>query len=160
MILPVVLILAVVMVLVTARLPRVPTVVMFVWLAVCMVPVKLVANTLPVPLTTPAPNITLPAVTLPETLRVVPVAPPMLGVVSCALALTMILPVPSNAVVTLSVRVLISVPAIAIPLPASNTELVLNTAKVILLVPKVILPAGALTTNAVPAFTLPSVVKK
>ena len=118
MILPVVLIVAVVIALVTARLPRVPTVVMFVWLAVCKVPVKFVAIMLPVPLTTPAPNITLPAVTFAVTLTLVPVAAPMSGVVSCALALTMILPVPSNAVVTLSVFALSSVPTITIPLPA------------------------------------------
>ena len=58
---------------VTAKLPRVPTEVIFVCEAVCKVPVRLVANTLPVPLTTPAPNSTLPPITLPETLTVVPV---------------------------------------------------------------------------------------
>ena len=47
---------------VTLRLPRVPTLVMLVCVAVCSVPVRLVANTLPVPLTTPAPNNTLPPV--------------------------------------------------------------------------------------------------
>ena len=47
---------------VTLRLPRVPTLVMLVCVAVCSVPVKFVANTLPVPLTTPAPNMTLPPV--------------------------------------------------------------------------------------------------
>ena len=103
---------------VTAKLPNVPTLVIFVCAAVCKVPVKLVANTLPVPLTTPDPNTTLPPVTFAVTLTLVPVAAPMLGVVSCALALTIILPDPSNAVVVLSVFALISVPAIAIPLPA------------------------------------------
>ena len=47
---------------VTLKLPNVPTLVMLVCVAVCKVPVKLVANTLPVPLTSPAPNNTLPPV--------------------------------------------------------------------------------------------------
>ena len=107
-----------VMLAVTARLPSVPTEVIFVCAAVCKVPVKLVANMLPVPLTTPDPNMTLPPVTFAVTLTLVPVAAPILGVVSWALDLTMILPDPSNAVVVLSVFALSKVPAIAIPLPA------------------------------------------
>ena len=54
---------------VTAKLPSVPTEVIFVCAAVCKVPVRLVANTLPVPLTTPAPNITLPPVIFAVTAR-------------------------------------------------------------------------------------------
>ena len=45
----------------------------------------------------------LPAVMLPVTLKLVPVAAPMLGVVNAALALIIILPPPSNAVVVPSV---------------------------------------------------------
>ena len=129
------------------------------------------AYTLPVALISP-PVVTLPAVTLPValtvvpacnapvTLKLVPVAAPMFGVTKLALALTTMLPPPSNAVVTPSVLALIIVPLIAIPLPDVYVWLVLNIAKVILLVPKVIVPVGELTINAVPALTLPLVVKK
>ena len=55
------------------------------------------------------------AVILPVTLTLVPVAAPILGVVNTALALTMILPPASNAVVVLSTRALITVPAKLIP---------------------------------------------
>ena len=55
------------------------------------------------------------AVILPVTLRLVPVAAPMSGVVNAALALTMILPPPSKAVVELSTRALNTVPVRFIP---------------------------------------------
>ena len=54
--------------------------------------------TLPVAVTAPA-VVKLPPVTLLVTLRLVPVAAPIFGVVRLAPALTMILPPPSNAVV-------------------------------------------------------------
>ena len=63
-----------------------------------MLPVTLsVDTTLPLKLRPTA--FRLPAVALPLTLKLVPVAAPMLGVVKFAPALTMILPDPSNAVV-------------------------------------------------------------
>ena len=52
---------------------------------------------------------------LPVVLKLVPVAAPMLGVVRAAPALTMMFPLPSNAVVTLSVLALITVPFSTIP---------------------------------------------
>ena len=52
----------------TLRLVSVPTDVMLVCAAVCSVPVKLVAVMLPVPLTIPEPNNTLPPVMLPVVL--------------------------------------------------------------------------------------------
>ena len=66
------------------------------------------------------------AVTVPVTLKLVPVAAPMLGVVRLAPALTIILPAPSNAVVLLSTLAEITVPAILIPLPAVYVWLELN----------------------------------
>ena len=54
-------------------------------------------------------------VMLPVVLKLVPVAAPILGVVNAALALTIILPVPSNAVVIPSVLALITVPFKLIP---------------------------------------------
>ena len=59
-----------------------------------------------------------PPMMLPDTLKLVPVAAPIFGVVRFALALTMIFPVASNAVVMLSTLADINVAAIAIPLPA------------------------------------------
>ena len=61
------------------------------------------------------PVFTLPASTLPVVLKLVPVAAPMLGVVKFALALTMILPEPSNAVVTPSTNALNTEPVKLIP---------------------------------------------
>ena len=55
------------------------------------------------------------AVTVPVTLKLVPVAAPMFGVVNCAPALTIILPVPSKDVVMPSVLALITVPLMLIP---------------------------------------------
>ena len=52
----------------------------------------------------------LPPVILPVTLRLVPVAAPILGVVNVAPVLTIRLPPPSNAVVTLSVFALNTLP--------------------------------------------------
>ena len=52
----------------------------------------------------------LPPVTKPVTLKLSPVAAPIFGVVSWALALTTILPPPSNAVVVLSTLALNTVP--------------------------------------------------
>ena len=65
---------------------------------------------LPVVLILPDPNVPPVAEMLPVTLNDVPVAAPMLGVVRAALALTMILPPASNAVVVLSTLVLNTVP--------------------------------------------------
>ena len=95
-------------------------------------------------------------------LTLVPVAAPIFGVVRTAPALTLMLPDPSNAVVVLSTLVLITVPAILIPAPvlAVYAWLELKILNVILEVPKVITPAGALRIKAVPALTLPLVVKK
>ena len=56
------------------------------------------------------PPTTLAAVTVPVTLKLVPVAAPMLGVVKLADDLTTMLPVPSNAVVLLSTLALNTVP--------------------------------------------------
>ena len=70
---------------------------------ITLAPVRLPPVTMPAPimlpvaLTIPPVNI-LPPVTFAVTFKLVPVAAPMLGVVSWALALTMILPVTSNAV--------------------------------------------------------------
>ena len=52
----------------------------------------------------------LPPVMLPVALKLLPVAAPMLGVVRFALALTMMLPLPSNAVVSWSTLALNTVP--------------------------------------------------
>ena len=57
------------------------------------------------------------AVILPVVVKLVPVAAPIFGVVRLALALTIIFPTPSNAVVSLSTLADIKVPAMAIPLP-------------------------------------------
>ena len=73
LIVPPVLTLPTVAVPLTLRLVRVPVLVMLGCAAVCKVPVKLVAVMLPVPLTIPEPNNTLPPVMLPVTLTVVPV---------------------------------------------------------------------------------------
>ena len=87
-----------------SRLPPV----MFAALVIVLVaeikpPVKtLPPVTLPVADTNP-PVFTLPGSTLPVRFKLVPVAAPMFGVVRLALALTMILPPPSNAVVMPSV---------------------------------------------------------
>ena len=67
--------------------------------AVKLLPIRLPARILPV------------AVMLPVTLKLVPVAAPMLGVVKLADALTEIFPPPSNAVVVPSTLALITVPA-------------------------------------------------
>ena len=67
----------------------------------------------PVELINPPVN-KLPPVMLPVTLKLVPVAAPMFGVVKFALALTTMFPV-LNAVVTLSTNALITVPLRLIP---------------------------------------------
>ena len=69
----------------------------------------LLATTLPDVLRIPV-VFRLPPWMLPVVLRLVPVAAPMLGVVSVALDLTTMLPVPSNAVVVLSTLALNTVP--------------------------------------------------
>ena len=61
------------------------------------------------------PPTVLAAVTAPVTLKLVPVAAPMFGVVNAALALTLILPPPSNAVVVPSTLALNTVPFKLIP---------------------------------------------
>ena len=61
------------------------------------------------------PAFKLAPVMLPVTLRLVPVAAPMLGVVKLAPALTLMLPPPSNSVVLLSTLVLNTVPTRLIP---------------------------------------------
>ena len=76
--------------------------------AVC-VPVTLALE----PVITP-PTV-LAAVTAPVTLKLVPVAAPIFGVVNAALALTLMLPPPSNAVVVPSTLALITVPTKLIP---------------------------------------------
>ena len=63
------------------------------------------------------PPTVLAAFTAPVTLRLVPVASPMFGVVKVAPALTIMLPPPSNAVVVLSTLAAITVPLMLIPLP-------------------------------------------
>ena len=73
-------------------------------------PTKLPPWILPVVLMLPDPNVPPVADMLPVTLKLVPVAAPMLGVVKLALALTMMLPPASNAVVVLSTLVLNTVP--------------------------------------------------
>ena len=83
-------------------------------------PIKYVAEILPaepiLPVAVIKPAVLmLPPVRLPLALKLVPVAAPMLGVVKLALALTMMLPEPSNAVVVLSTLALKTVPARRIP---------------------------------------------
>ena len=76
--------------------------------------VKLPPVTLAVALTKPLER-KLPASTLAVTFKLVPVAAPILGVVKLALALTMMLPLPSNAVVLLSTLAENTVPFRLIP---------------------------------------------
>ena len=63
----------------------------------------------------PAALTTVPELSPPVTLKLVPVAVPIFGVVRFALALTMILPLPSNAVVTPSTNALNTEPVKLIP---------------------------------------------
>ena len=91
-------------------------------LAVSVVNAPVLAVALPIGVfCTPFEALTMPAVTrlppvrLPVTLRLVPVAAPILGVVRLADVLTTMLPVPSNAVVVLSTLALITVPFKDIP---------------------------------------------
>ena len=70
--------------------------------------------TLPAAVTKP-PVSTLPPVTLPVVLKLVPVAAPIFGVVKLADALTMMLPLPSKAVVVLSTKAENTVPDRLIP---------------------------------------------
>ena len=118
-----------------------------------------VADTLEPVITPPT---VLAAVTVPVALKLEPVAAPMLGVVNCALALTEILPRPSNSVVVLSTLAENTVPTKLKPAAvlALYIWLLLNSANCILLVPKVITPDGASTIQADPAFTLPPLTKK
>ena len=118
-----------------------------------VVPVWVVALTL-------APPKILPPVILPVVLRLVPVAAPMLGVVSCAPVLTMILPVPSNAVVILSVLVLNTEPfstrpadVLAVYAPAPE-----NCVNTILLVP--ITTLSVVCTQPVSACVAPETTNK
>ena len=97
----------------------------------------------------------LPPVMLPVTLTLVPVAAPMLGVVNTAPVLTMMLPVPSNAVVTLSVLAENTVPfstrpaaVLAVYVPAPE-----NCVNTILLVP--IITASVVCTQPVSAKVAP-----
>ena len=78
-----------------------------------LVPFDMAAESIPVSCE-PLPRIKLP-VMLPVVLKLVPVAAPILGVVRAADALTIILPLPSNAVVELSTRALNTVPVRLIP---------------------------------------------
>ena len=112
-------------------------------------------RTLP-PVMLPAALTTVPALTNPVTLKLVPVAAPIFGVVSCAPVLTMILPPPSNAVVTLSTKALNCDPiklrpaevlAVYDPLPENCTH-------VMLVVPTVT-GAFVLQTNPESALTVP-----
>ena len=96
---------------VTLKLPSVPTLVILVWLAVCKVPVKLVANTLPVPLTIPVPNTTFPPVIFAVALIKPPVR--MLPPVIFAVAVT-VPPVAKLPPVTVAVA-LINPPVKTLP---------------------------------------------
>ena len=75
---------------------------------------KPAVNKLP-PITLATALILVFAVIAPVTLKLVPVAAPMFGVVKFAPALTIMLPLPSNAVVLLSTSALNTVPVKLIP---------------------------------------------
>ena len=115
---------------------------------------------LPVVSTSTPVIITLPPFMLPVTLTLVPVAAPMSGVVSCALALTTILPVPSNAVLMLSVFALNTVPFSTRPAEvlAENVPAPENWVNTIGLVPKVGL--SVVCTQPVSASVAPEVTNK
>ena len=81
------------------------------------------------------------ALMLPVTLKLVPVAAPMFGVVSCAPVLTTMLP-PTISVVTPSTLADIIVPVILIPLPAVYEPDALNCVNPKLVTPNIISPVG------------------
>ena len=101
----------------------------------------------------------LAANTLPDTLRLVPVAAPIFGVVNCALVLTTMLPATISVVIP-STFALITVPLIAIPLPAEYEPAAANCEKAMFVIPNTISPVGVVRTYDEPAYALPEVMKK